>query len=130
MSSVYDPASDDSLLFFTIVVWVTPTMNATICVDYDDDGTVDDTTDVNTLASTDLVDPNDDDMSGAIVWAVAQGESCTSSQIVPIAIAWGQDPFRSNSGGNFGLDAGCMYKRNESGHCVFSRLSAHSCISF
>lgn len=90
------------------VIWVTPTNDATICVDYDNDGNPDNTTDILRLESQTFIDPDDDDMSGALVWAVAYQNDCSSSNIVPIALAWGQSPFRTD--GSYGLDAGCKCK--------------------
>lgn len=91
-------------------MWLTPTEDASICIDYNGDGNVDNIINVTELASVDLTDPSDDDMTGAVIWAVQEGESCTSENIVRIVVAWGQDPFRSNAAGNFGLDSGCKYE--------------------
>ena len=93
------------------VVWVTPVSDATIHIDFDGDGTVDDTRSVSALASLKILDDSsvfsgaqdDQDMTGAIIYATD-----STGAPVDIAVAWGQDPARSFSGDNEALDLGTV----------------------
>ncbi|MEL7302617.1 MAG: hypothetical protein AAGJ53_02865, partial [Pseudomonadota bacterium] len=69
------------------VVWVTPTEDATINVDFDGDGVVDQTQFVDGLDSIKIADPDDQDMTGAVIFATDD-----DGEPVPIAAAYGQDP--------------------------------------
>jgi hypothetical protein len=91
------------------VVWVAPTEDCYIHIDYDNDGTVDKSFSTNRLQSMKFADDttngeNDQDMSGAILFATKTSD--TSSQPVSFAAAWGQDPSRSFSGDDYALDLG------------------------
>ena len=91
------------------VVWVTPVADATIYIDFDGDGNVDNTVSMTALQSIKIVDEtmfysgaeNDEDMSGALIYA-----KDSSGNPVDIAVAWGQDPERSGSGDSGALDLG------------------------
>jgi hypothetical protein len=93
------------------VVWVTPVSAATINIDFDGDGTVDNTVSARALEQVVIVDDtsvysgaeNDDDMSGALIFATDGG-----GNPVDIAVAWGQDPDRSGSGDALALDLGTV----------------------
>ena len=83
-------------------VFVTPVADATINIDFDGDGTVDavrqvDALDILTVADDATLFPpsgsldgaeDDQDMSGAVIFATEQGDTTP----VNIAVAWGQDP--------------------------------------
>ena len=68
------------------VVWVTPTEAATIYVDFDGNGVSDKTINAGKLESVVIRDDvnNDNDMSGAIIWAVQHNQPASSSQAVSI----------------------------------------------
>ncbi|WP_421722951.1 DUF7507 domain-containing protein [Bauldia sp.] len=89
------------------VVWVTPVAAATITVDYNGDGSFVQTFDLNALESLQLIDPNDQDMSGALITAVSN-EPDTLGEPVNIAVAWGQNPALSFSGDDDALDLGTV----------------------
>lgn len=85
------------------IVWVTPVADATISVDYDGDGIVDDTFSAEALESIQITDPNDNDMSGALITSLdSDGEP------VNIAVAWGQDPSRGTDVQEDELDLGTV----------------------
>lgn len=97
--------NDDAGNMVTSVVWVTPVNDTIIYVDYDGDGTADKTISVKALQGITLIDPNDQDMSGARIWSINN-----KGELVDISMAWGEDPNlngASNSGG-YGLDAGTV----------------------
>ena len=71
------------------LVWVTATEDARILVDYDGDGSVDHSFDLDRLESRKVTDSGDNDMSGATIWAV---DRATQTDPVKIALAYGQDP--------------------------------------
>ena len=91
------------------VVWVTPVADATINIDFNGDGTVDNTVIASALSSTKILDDssvysgaeNDQDMSGAVIFATD-----SNGDPVDIAVAWGQDPELSGSGDVNALDLG------------------------
>ncbi len=93
------------------VVWVTPVADATISIDFDGDGTADDTVSATALSSTKIIDDtgvytgteNDQDMSGAVIWATD-----ASDAPVDIAVAWGQYPERSKPNDTDALDLGTV----------------------
>ena len=85
-------------------VWVTPTEDARIFVDYDGDGTADDSFDLDRLESVRVSDPTDNNMSGAIIWAVDQA---TGNDTVDIAVAYGQDP-ETRASESVSLDLGTV----------------------
>ena len=93
------------------VVWVTPVRDATIQIDFNGDGVVDNTRSVSALANLKILDDrsafsgaeNDQDMTGARIFATDR-----NGNPVDIAVAWGQDPTRSQSGDNDALDAGTL----------------------
>jgi uncharacterized repeat protein (TIGR01451 family) len=71
-------------------VWIAPVSDATIFVDYNNNGTVDKTYDLNYMNSLVLEDSTTTDMSGALIFATQQG-SGQQGPPVNIAVAWGQD---------------------------------------
>lgn len=73
------------------VVWVSPTQNADIYVDFDNNGVVDKHFPLDRLHSHILRNTNDTDMSGAFIFATAR-DSGPSGTPVNLAAAWGQDP--------------------------------------
>ena len=95
----YGNTANDSSKGSPSVVWVTPTENATIYVDYDADGVFDDHFVVNKLESQLIFDSDDNDMSGAYIYA----DNDTDDDIDPegaavdFAAVWGQDPDRNPS---------------------------------
>jgi hypothetical protein len=91
------------------VVWITPVAPASIYVDYENDGIVDNLPGYSAarLECVKFSDP-DQDMSGAVIWAVGPGEGPESTNLVNIAAAWGQDPSKSGSGDNEALDLGTV----------------------
>jgi hypothetical protein len=85
------------------IVWVTPISDATVYVDFDNDGTEDKVVEAKALESLEFTDDNDEDMSGASIWAVgADGKG------VKIAAAWGQKAANSGSGDDYALDLGTV----------------------
>lgn len=81
------------------VVWVSPISDATIYVDYENDGDIDGAYDVDDLNSEMISNPNgSNDMSGAVIWATERGTGPSGPQVA-IAAAWGQ-----YAGGTFGGD--------------------------
>lgn len=89
------------------VVWVTPVEKADIYVDYNNDGTVDKTYQVDFLQSQIVHDEGDKDMSGAIIFATKPNTG-PGGPSVNIAAAWGQDPARSGSNDESALDLGTV----------------------
>jgi uncharacterized repeat protein (TIGR01451 family) len=89
------------------VVWVTPVEDATFYVDYNNDGTIDDTYNVDYLVSKIINDATDKDMSGAVIYATQRGEDSTGTP-VKFAAAWGQDPDRSGNSDESALDLGTL----------------------
>jgi uncharacterized repeat protein (TIGR01451 family) len=87
------------------VVWVSPVEDADIYVDYQNDGEVDSKFEVNYLNSQVIHDDNDQDMSGAVIFATKRGSGPDGPQ-VNFAAAWGQDPERSGSNDESALDLG------------------------
>jgi hypothetical protein len=90
------------------VVFVTPTAQTDIWVDYDGAGVRDPVKVVDNaaaLSSTKLVDPVDQDMTGAIVYTLNEAGNGPGANIV---VAWGQDPARSGSGDSQALDLGTL----------------------
>lgn len=95
-------------------VFVTPVSDATIFVDYNNDGTPDENITVSQLQSI-KIDNDDDlgsgtgtgtkDMSGALIFATD-----TDGNPVDIVVAWGQDPNRSASSDSLALDLGTNVK--------------------
>jgi uncharacterized repeat protein (TIGR01451 family) len=72
-------------------VWVSPVANADIYVDYQNRGTADRKISLKALQSVKIADPNDQDMSGSVIWATLPDSGPTGDP-VDIAAAWGQDP--------------------------------------
>ncbi|NEQ77023.1 MAG: Cna B-type domain-containing protein, partial [Okeania sp. SIO2C9] len=80
------------------VVWVTALEDATINIDFDGDGVVDNTVSVSALESIKIVDDSsvysgaedDQDMTGAIIFAADPSNDLSNP--VDIAVAWGQSP--------------------------------------
>jgi uncharacterized repeat protein (TIGR01451 family) len=90
------------------VVWVTPVEQADIYVDYNNDGTVDETFQaVDFLQSKIIHDEGDKDMSGAIIFATKPNTG-PEGPPVNIAAAWGQDPARSGANDESALDLGTV----------------------
>jgi uncharacterized repeat protein (TIGR01451 family) len=89
------------------VVWVSPVEDADFYVDYQNDGVVDLTYQVNYLDSQVILDETDKDMSGAVIFATRK-DSGPTGILVNFAAAWGQDPLRSGSSDESALDLGTM----------------------
>jgi uncharacterized repeat protein (TIGR01451 family) len=89
------------------VVWVSPVEDADFYVDYQNDGDVDVTYQVNYLDSQVILDETDKDMSGAVIFATRKDSGPTGTQ-VNFAAAWGQDPLRSGSSDGSALDLGTL----------------------
>jgi uncharacterized repeat protein (TIGR01451 family) len=88
------------------VVWITPTANADLYIDYNNDGVVDSQVAANYLSSTRITD-TDNDMTGAMIWATVRNTGPFGTA-VDIAAAWGQDGSRSFSNDNSALDLGTL----------------------
>jgi len=86
-----DPATENSS-----PIWVTANAATTLSVDFDDDGTPDQTISIAALESVRIYDTSDDDQSGTRI---------STSGGVLVAAAWGQDPSAA-SAGNPALDLG------------------------
>jgi uncharacterized repeat protein (TIGR01451 family) len=89
------------------VVWVTPSTDTTIYVNRDGGQAncpggagADESHFVRALEAVLLTDPSDNDMTGARIY--------TCDENAPFVAAWGQDPQRSRSGDNEGLDMGTL----------------------
>jgi uncharacterized repeat protein (TIGR01451 family) len=89
------------------VIWVTPIADTTIYVNRDGapascpgGGGADESHFVRALEAVLLTDPSDNDMTGARIY--------TCDENAPFVAAWGQDPERSRSGDNEGLDMGTL----------------------
>lgn len=85
------------------VIWVTPVKDATIYIDLNGDKTANLQYDVNALGQKIVVDAGDDDMTGAVLWALDSND-----ESVDIAVAWGQLPSYSKLGDADGLDMGTV----------------------
>jgi uncharacterized repeat protein (TIGR01451 family) len=88
------------------VVWVTPTADADIYIDYDNSGANFGVFSRKKLTSSKFVD-KDHDMSGAFLFATLPKSGPTGPG-VPIAVAWGQDPAVSRSMQSISLDLGTV----------------------
>lgn len=88
------------------VVWVTPTADADIYIDYDNSGANFGIFPRKKLTSSKFVD-KDHDMSGAFLFATVPN-SGPAGPGVPIAIAWGQDPSVSRAVQSISLDLGTV----------------------
>jgi uncharacterized repeat protein (TIGR01451 family) len=88
------------------VVWVTPTADADIYIDYDNSGANFGVFPRKKLTSSKFID-QDHDMSGAFLFATVPGTGPTGPG-VPIAVAWGQDPAVSRSVQSISLDLGTV----------------------
>jgi uncharacterized repeat protein (TIGR01451 family) len=88
------------------VVWVTPTEDAWVQVDYNNDGVIDNSTFCKALSSTIFRDPKDKDMSGTRFF----GTKTNSLTGTPVKItgAWGQNAAFSGSGDAYALDLGTV----------------------
>lgn len=88
-------------------VWVSPTADATIYIDYDNSGNPNDyeVQDVDHLQSFMIRDTTDHDMSGALIFATKKG-SGVDGPAVSFASAWGQDPAVSRYDQHLSLDLG------------------------
>lgn len=88
-------------------VWVTPLEDADIYVDYRNIGMNYEKISAKKFESIRITDKSDTDMSGAIIFAVKQGEG-ENGTTVDIAAAWGQDPFVSGPRQDISLDLGTV----------------------
>jgi len=88
------------------IVWVTAVADADIYIDYNNDGEVDETIELDELDGLELTD-DDEDMSGAVIWATKRG-SGRNGEGVDIAAAWGQKAKLSKSGDRFAMDLGTV----------------------
>jgi len=76
------------------LIWITPTVDSSIYIDFDGDGTADppyNPFNVKELEGITVTDDSDNDMTGAIIWATKEG-TLNDINDVYIAVAWGQDP--------------------------------------
>merc|ERR1712176_1481082 len=90
------------------VVWVSPISDATIYVDYQNDGEIDGTYEVDDLNSQMISNPNgSNDMSGAVIWATERGSGRNGPQVA-IAAAWGQYAGTTFGGDIDALDLGTV----------------------
>jgi len=89
------------------IVWVMPVNDAEIWIDYENDGTPDKHITSDGLQSHMLTDDNDEDMSGAVIWATTLGSESTGSG-VKLSGAWGQKAALSRSGDSRALDLGTV----------------------
>ncbi len=89
------------------VVWVSPTQDASIFVDYENDGIVDYTFDATALTSQYLIDTKDNDMTGALIFATVKGSGPLGPP-VNIAAAWGQQAALANNNEQLSLDLGTV----------------------
>lgn len=102
------------------VVWVAPTEDATVYVDYDNDGTADDNWNVDYLDSKKISNPNGNkDMSGAVIWATERNAPANGAQVA-MAAAWGQDGSKSFSNDYDALDLGTVVVRCISAFRIFT----------
>lgn len=86
-------------------VWVAPMEDATIHIDYNNDGTATTTMELKRLQSWKFRDTDAaQDMSGAVIWATKMVDGIEVP--VDIAAAWGQDPEVSRDYQQFSLDLG------------------------
>ena len=93
-------------------VFVTPVEDATIFVDRTSQGTLV-SYDVPRLSTLILDDDDDNDMSGATIFAVQQGQNSTGDA-VDIAVVWGQHPALAISNRPEQLDLGTWQKVSQS----------------
>lgn len=89
------------------VVWVTPTADADIYVDYNNTGANYTIFPRKALSSTKFTDTADTDMSGATIFATKPGSGALGPP-VDIAAAWGQDPSVSRPNQQISLDLGTV----------------------
>lgn len=90
-------------------MWITPTANADIYVDYTNSGTPAKKYSVRRLQSIKITDAKDTDMSGAVIYAMKQGHNPKGDFTpVDIAAAWGQDPSVSYRYQSISLDLGTV----------------------
>lgn len=89
------------------IVWVSPISDATVYVDYQNDGIVDNSYDVDYLDSQIIDDVIDTDLSGAVIWATERGSGETGPQVA-IAAAWGQYAGTTFGGDTDALDLGTV----------------------
>merc|ERR1712050_410206 len=90
------------------VVWVAAMDDATVYVDYENDGIVDESHDIDFLESVRITDPTGHkDLSGAIIWATEKGSGSSGPQIA-IAAAWGQFAGDAMGGDHDALDLGTV----------------------
>ena len=87
------------------VVWLSPVADADIYIDYGNTGANQVKTSLKALQSTKIRDPTDNDMSGAMIFAVVPGSGKDGSP-VDIAAAWGQDPTVSYYSQSLSFDLG------------------------
>lgn len=87
------------------VVWVAPSANADIYVDLSNTGKPDGFISLRALQSVKITDPHDDDMSGALIYAVEPGTG-PNGPGVDLAAAWGQDPSVSYEYQGISMDLG------------------------
>ena len=89
------------------VIWVTPVRAATFHVDFDNNGIIDATYSAAKYESIRISDPNDKDMTGAMIWA-SDSDNLSTGNPVNFAAAWGQNPDNSFSNDYKALDLGTV----------------------
>ena len=87
------------------VVWVSPSEDADIYIDLSNSGKPDAGVSLRALQSIKVTDPYDDDMSGALIYAVLPG-SGPRGPGVALSAAWGQDPSVSYQYQGISMDLG------------------------
>ncbi len=110
----YGNSANDPNVSSRSVVWVVPIADAFVHVDFNGDGVADVTIEADALETLKIDDDSshfpgaedDQDMSGATIWATATSDP--NSTPVDIAAAWGQDPSRSQDGDTYALDLGTL----------------------
>ena len=84
------------------VVFISPTEDAVLHVDFDNDGVVDRNITAKKLSSIRLAD-SDDDMTGALIYATN-----SANELVTVSAAWGQFAELSYSSDQYGQDLGTV----------------------
>ncbi len=104
----FAPGTEDLSQADMSPVWVTAVADTTVCVDFDRDGTIDQTTPLDRLESLRITDTGDNDMTGALIYSIndpngdnapticdSTGDDDTQTDIAPV---WGQNPATSTTG--------------------------------
>jgi uncharacterized repeat protein (TIGR01451 family) len=89
------------------VVWISPVVDADLYIDYQNSGSPKGPFEIKELRSYKVTDPNDKDMSGALLFATKPGTGRFGPG-VDIASAWGQDPDVSEENQAISMDMGTV----------------------